>query len=73
MKVTIRDVKRPDHVLQDFTVIPHYGLPYVGCRIRLGRGSWQPKNQRARVVDYEWFMADEAPTPVEVWMLVDLD
>lgn len=71
--MTIRDVKRPDYVMQDFTVIPHYGLPYIGTRIRLGRSAYQPKNQGVRVVDYVWMMADEAPTPVEVWMLVSID
>lgn len=71
--MTIRDVKRPDYVIKDFTVIPHYGLPYVGSRIRLGRGSWQPKNENVRVVDYEWHLADDSPAPVEIWMLVSVE
>jgi hypothetical protein len=73
MKVTVRDVKRPDQPIQDFTVIPHYGLPYVGVKIMLSRSAYQPKNKAARVVDYQWHMADESPTPVEIWMLVDLE
>lgn len=73
MKVTIRDVKRPDHVIQDFTVVPHLGLPYVGVRINLSRHSYQPRKNAARVVDYVWHLADEAPAPVEIWMLVSLD
>jgi hypothetical protein len=73
MNVTVRDVENHDRVIQDFTVVPHLGLPAVGHRIRLGRSPYQPSNRYARVADYEWRMADGAPVVAEVWMLVKVE
>ena len=72
MKVTVRDVARPDAVLQEWQVHPHLGLPYVGTRVLLRRSAYQAKRKQAHVVDYLWVLPSDDESP-EVQMLVAVD
>lgn len=54
MKVTVRDVTRPDDGIYDWPHMPHLGLPYPGDEVILPRGSWQPRETRAHVARYRW-------------------
>lgn len=73
MKVSIRDINRPDSVIGDFPIVPHLGLPHVGSRIRLPRGSYQPRQQVVRVVDYIWDLVADDTGDLDVRMLVTDD
>jgi hypothetical protein len=70
VKVTVRDVRKPDEVIQDFPVVPHLGLPYVGTQLRLPRNSYQPRQPVVRVVDYVWDLVADGSGGLEVRMLV---
>lgn len=70
MKVSVRHVKHPDTVVAEFPVVPHLGLPYIGVQIRLPRGSYQPRQQAVRVVDYVWDLVSDDTGDLDVRMLV---
>jgi hypothetical protein len=73
MKVTVRHVKQPDTVMQEFPIVPHLGLPYVGTKVRLPRSGYQPRQHVVRVIDYIWDLVADDTGDLHVRMIVTDD
>lgn len=69
MKVTVRDVQRPDgDDICDWPAQPQLGLPYPGSEIILPREAYWPKDKRGFVSRYRWDLSTST-----VHMLVAFD
>ena len=70
MKVTVRDIKRPDAVIREFPIYPQVQLPYPGSLLLLPRLAYEPKRQRARVAHYEWDLEEKETGDLDIRMIV---
>ena len=70
MKVTVRDIKRPDAVISEFPVYPQVPLPYPGTILLFPRRSWEPKSTKCRVAHYVWDLEEKETGDLDIRMIV---